>query len=63
MGEKGAFQENIMIAANRITVVALKICRILNSLNLYSKRLDCLSGKNVIERKVVQRMEEDCKQW
>jgi hypothetical protein len=52
-----------MIAANRITVVALKNCRIVNSLNLYFKPLDCLSSKNVIERKVVQRMEEDCKQW
>lgn len=62
-GKKGAFQEHIVIAANRITAVVLKIFRIVNSLNLYFKPLDCLPSKNAIERKVVQRMEEDCKQW
>jgi len=53
VGEKGTFRELRMIAANRITVVALKFFRIVNS----------LPSKNVFERKGVERMEEDCKQW
>jgi hypothetical protein len=62
VGDKGLFQEHIMIAANRITVVVLKIFRIVNSLNPYFKSLGCLPSKNTIEHKGVQRMEEDCKQ-
>jgi hypothetical protein len=60
--EKWTFQEIVMIATNEITVVALKFFRTVSSVNLFFKPLDCLPSKNVIERKGVQRMEEDCKQ-